>query len=382
MRKGRLFTPGPTPVPPEVTLRQAYPILHHRSPAFKTLFTRINQKLPELFKVHGPVISLAASGTGAMEAAVVNLLSPGERALTIEGGKFGQRWTELCRAYGVETERLSVEWGSALDPDRLAQRLQEPPEIHAIFVTQVETSTGVLFPLRELARTVQDASDALIIVDAVSSLGGEELLPEAWGLDVVVSGSQKGMSLPPGLGFAWLSARAWDRASRLAGPRYYFDLIRARKALEGDETPFTPAVSLLMGLDEALALILEEGVEASWTRHRRLARATRAGCSALALELFPRSPAHVLTALKVPEGLDGGEVVRALAELEGLTVAGGQAALKGKIFRIAHVGYFDEQDVVGMLGGLERALSSLGYSVEPGAAVAAGQRALALEPAD
>ena len=372
--KTRLFTPGPTPVPEKVALRMAQPIIHHRTAEFRQLLERVSERLRAVFQTENDVFVLTASGTGAMEAAVANVLRRSAKALTVEAGKFGERWGELCEAYGVAVERKKLEWGHALTPEQMEDFLREEPGYSAVFLTHSETSTGVAIDLEAIARAIRRHSEALIVVDGITSVGAMPLHMDAWGVDVVVSGSQKGFMCPPGLSFIACSSRAWEAVERGALPRYYFDLRKAKSSLKDQNTPFTPAISLLTGLDEALAMLISEGIENVWWRHDRLARATRAAVRALGLELFAERPSNALTAVKIPEDLRGRDLVGQLKS-RGFIVAGGQAKLKGKIFRISHLGYYDEGDMLAVLAALEDVLRQAGRPLAPGTALSAFRKA-------
>ena len=373
--KRRLFTPGPTTVPDRVLLKMAEPIIHHRSPEFGCMFRAVNEGLKYLFQTENEVLTLTASGTGAMEAAVANLLSKGDRALVVRGGKFGERWGELCEAYGVEVAPIDVPWGEAVALEAISVRLKADPTLKAVFATQSETSTGVLNDIEAIGRIVRE-SGALLVVDAITGIGAHRLLPDAWGVDAVVTGSQKGLMLPPGLAFISLSERAWEAAARSDLPKYYWDLMKAKKSLAKDQNPYTPAVSLLVGLKASLNMIREEGIENVWARHARNAEATRAAVRAMGLEIFAKSPSNVLTIVQLPEKIDGKQLVKVL-DGYGFTVAGGQEQLAGKVIRISHLGYADDFDTLSVIAGFERALRDLDWDVEPGVGLSAAQRVFA-----
>lgn len=352
----------------------AVPIIHHRSPQFVELFQEVNEGLKVLFQTERDVLTLTASGTGAMEAAVVNVLSMGDRVVVVRGGKFGERWGEICTAYGIEIQALDVPWGHAVDPAAIRQKLDQDPGIKAVCTTQSETSTGVLHDIEAVGRVMADHS-ALLIVDAITGIGVQRLLSDQWGIDVVVTGSQKALMLPPGLAFISLSDRAWKAAERSDLPKYYWDLRKARAALAKNQTPYTPAVSLLEGVKESIAMIRAEGIENVWARHARHAQATRAAVRALGLDTWAHQPSNVLTIIALPEALDGQKLVKQL-DTYGFTVAGGQDQLKGKVIRISHLGYMDDFDLLSIIGGLERALADLGWTFELGTGLTAAQRVL------
>ncbi len=372
--KQYLMTAGPTPVPPAVSQAMAAPMLYHRAPAFVELYERVLDKLPYVFQTKNPVLAFAASGSGAMESAAANLVRPGAPVLACAAGKFGERWIELCDAYGGETVRYEPGWGERLDPAAIDRLLGENEGIEVVFATLSETSTGIVHDIQAIAEVVR-AHDAILAVDAVSGLGAAELRQDEWGVDVAVAGSQKALMCPPGLGFASVSERALEYAAGKPGGRYYFDWGKNAKAQAKGNSAFTPAVPLFVGLDIALDMIREEGLEDVLARHALLARATRAGASAIGLDVYGDADERstVVTAVELPDSIDGAKVPGALRKL-GITANGGQEQLKGRILRIAHCGYFGAFDILTSLSGLEMALSQLGYEVEHGAGVGAAQR--------
>ena len=373
MRKNYLLTPGPSSVPAEVLLAMAHPVFHHRTPRFQAVLKDALERSRRVLLTANPVAILTSSGTGAMEAAVANLASSGRRALTIEGGKFGERWGELCRAFGFEHEAVEVEWGKAVDPKAIEERLAADDSVAAVFATHCETSTGVLHDVKALGEIVAKTK-AVLVVDAISSAGACELRTDDWKIDIVCVGSQKGLMLPPGLALIAVSAKAQTLVESAENRRaYYFDLVKAMKSAAKDDTPYTPALTLVIGLDEALKMIEEEGVENLFARHRRLAEAVRAGVKALGLELFAERPSDSVTSVTLPEGLDGAALVKTLRDVEGVAFAGGQAALKGRIVRIATMGYCCKYDVILGLGALEMGLAKAGVEVELGAGVRAAE---------
>jgi aspartate aminotransferase-like enzyme len=379
--KQYLMTAGPTPIPPRVSQVMAEPIVYHRAPAFVETYARVLGRLPQVFKTQNAVLCFAASGTAAMESAVANLIGPGDPAVVASCGKFGERWAELCEAYGADISHLAVEWGERVEPERLDEHiagLEEAPK--AVYVTQSETSTGVVNDIRAL-NEVAIRHGAVLCVDAVSGLGAVDLPQDEWGVDVVVSGSQKSLMCPPGLAFASVSERGISMARENPGRRYYLDWERTAKgqAEQPPNSAFTPAVSLFFALDVALGLILEEGLDRVFARHAVLARAARAGIEALGLERFGPDDenANVVTVAAVPEGVEGAKVPKLMRDRYGVTVAGGQGHLKGKIVRIAHCGYYGAFDIVVALTALEMALRDLGHDADPGAGAAAAQRVFA-----
>ncbi len=368
----RLFTPGPVEVPARILRALGAPQPHHRTEGFRDTLRRVTGSLRDLHRTAGDVMVLAASGTGAMEAAVVNLVGPEDRALVIAGGKFGERWAAILKAYGLGAEVLDVEWGSAVDVAEAARRLDADPGLTRVFATHSETSTGALHDVRALAAACRSRGRALV-VDAVTSLGVHPLEQDAWGVDVVVCGSQKGLMLPPGL--ATVSLAPWA-APLLEGPRpprFYFDLRKARKGVAQGETAFTPAVGLVLALEEALAMIAEEGLGRVHERHARLARAARAAGTALGFRVFSSSPSNAVTALVPPEGVEAGAIVKRLREVHGLVVAGGQDRLKGTMIRVGHMGGYTLDDIRTVAAALEECVAALGRpaSGAPAAAEAA-----------
>ncbi|MDA0999861.1 MAG: alanine--glyoxylate aminotransferase family protein [bacterium] len=374
MRKYHLLAPGPTQVPPEVLEALARPLLHHRTEEFEAVFAEVRKGLSWLYQVEGDVITLAASGTGGMEAAVANLLSPGERVLVIQGGKFGERWGEIARAFGMDTDVMEVEEGRSADVGEVERRLSGG-KYRALLVQASETSTGAKHDIEKIAAAARRASpDTLLIVDAITALGVYDIRPDEWGLDAVVTGSQKSLMLPPGLAFIWLSNRAWDAAEAAASPRYYFDLRAERKSQAKNTTAWTPAISLIAGLQVSLRMMQEEGRAAVYARHARLSAGTCAAVEAMGLEIFPRDlRSEAVTAVRVPEGVDGKAIPRTMQSGHGVTIAGGQGGLSGKIFRIGHLGYVDESDILVAVGALEETLAELGYHLKKGSGLTAAQ---------
>ncbi len=366
MEKRYLFTPGPTPVPPEVLAATAEPIVHHRGSDFRALYERTLRRLREVCRTESDVLVFSASGSGAMDSAVANLCAPGETVSVVSHGSFGERWIEICEQYGADVRPIRYEWGEAPDAAEVAAAVREAGS-GIVLCQQSDTSTGVVSDVRALKEAV---GDALVVVDAVSSLGAVPLETDAWNLDVVLSGSQKALMCPPGLAFAAVSPRALEQAT--AGRSFYFDWRRTKKAQDALDAAFTPAVSLVRGLDVALGLILHDGLEAAFERHIRLGRAARAGIKAMGLELFSPDDdtSAVVTAVRVPEGIDGEALLRHLRDVHGVTLAPGQAHLKGKIFRIGHIGWFDVFDIAVALAAVELSLTELGAEIERGVAVA------------
>lgn len=373
MQKNYLLTPGPTPLPPQVSLAMARPIIHHRTPQFQAILKEASEGLKWVFQTANNVFIISSSGTGAMEASVVNLLSCADTALVVQGGKFGERWTELCQAYGINAEVLDVEWGKAVSPQEIGKRLKSNPQIKVVFTTLCETSTGVDNDIEAIAAVVKETS-AVLVVDAISGLGAVDIKTDAWGVDVVVAGSQKGLMLPPGLGFISISPKAWKLVESSKSGRYYLDLRKAKKAADKNDTPFTSAITLIDALNEALKMMQKDGLEYIFKRHKTMADATRAAAKALGLELFaPTAASDGVTAVKLPASIDGEKLVKTMRDTYGVTIAGGQDVLKGKVIRIAHMGYITEFDIITGVSCLEKVLAQMGYKFALGVGVAAAE---------
>lgn len=378
-RKQYLLTPGPTMIPPAVIEARAKQLPHHRTPQFMKLMTRIHEELKYLFQTKNNVYTISASGSGAMEASVASLLSPGDTALVINSGKFGQRWMELCKTFGIKVCELHVESGHAVNPSELQKLLQAHPEVKAVFAQLVETSTGVTHPIEALGKIVA-ATPASFVVDCISGLCAEKLLTDEWHIDIAIGGSQKGTMLPPGLSFLSVSDKAWAQIEQCKNSSYYFDLKRYRKGHATSDHPFTPAISLYIEMDEVLKMIRSEGIENLWKRHAWLANATRAGVAALGFETFSIAPSNTLTAVKAAPGLDVSKLLKLMRDDLGVTLTNGQSELKDKIFRIAHLGYVDRFDILVAFSALEIALKRLGSPVTLGKSILAVEEQLLNDP--
>jgi aspartate aminotransferase-like enzyme len=377
MLKPYLLTPGPTPVPERVMLAMAQPMIHHRMPAFISVFNEAAAGLKWIFQTTQPVLMLAGSGTLAMEASVVNTMKRGDKALCVVGGKFGERWRNICKAYGLEFISLDVEWGNAVDPDAVKRALDSDDKITAVLSQANESSTGVRHPVEEIAKITAGRERVINVVDAISALGGFDLPMDRAGFDVLITGSQKALMLPPGQAYIALSDKAWARTETADLPRFYCDLKREKKAQLGGETAWTPAISLTIGLVESLRMIKEEGLERCFARHERLAEATRAACVALGCELFaPTAPSPTVTSARGPAGLNTDKLVKQLRDRYGVSLTGGQDAVKGKIFRVAHLGWYGPFDILTSVSALEMALVELGADITLGSGVAAAQAVL------
>ncbi len=373
MQKNYLFAPGPVAIAPSTLLAMARPIIHHRAPQFAGVLREVEEGLKYLYQTKNDVLILASSGTGAMEGAVTNTLCKGDKALVVRAGKFGERWTEICEAYGVTAINIDVKWGEAVDPALIRSALEADRSIRAVFIQAHETSTGVKHPIREVGGIVRRYADTIVVVDAISALGVFDIPVDEWGLDIVVSGSQKAFSLPPGLAFASVSPKAWQRIEKSDLPKYYFNFLKERKALQKDQTAYTPAISLIVGLREVLTRIKENGLERLFTHHRMLAEAARKAVKAMGLEIFTEVPSEAVTVIRAPHGLDGQNIVKLLREKYGITIAGGQGEAKGKIFRISHMGYTDRFELILVLSAVEIALKELGYPLELGRGLQAAE---------
>jgi serine---pyruvate transaminase len=376
--KRYLVTPGPTPVPPEVLAATAQPMIHHRGPDFKATLARVIERLKQVFATENEMLTFTSAGTGVMESAVQNLCSPGDRVLVVSHGYFGERFAAIAEVYGCDLVHLRYPWGESPSADEVGEKLDEMGGAKAVFLTHSDTSTGVVSDLRSIAERL-NGTDAVTVVDAISSLAAVPLETDAWGLDVVITSSHKALMCPPGLAFASVSERAFETARETASPRYYFDWERTRAKQEKGENPFSPAISLYLGLHVALGMIIEEGLGAAYERHVRLGRACRAGVKAMGLELFSpdEDRAAVVTAIRMPSDVDGQAVVLSMRERSGVTIIGGQGELRGKIVRIGHIGYVDVFDVTTALAALEVAMVGAGADIERSAAVTAALEAFA-----
>ena len=365
MKKNYLLTPGPTPLPPQVTEALSRQIIHHRTPQYQAILKEVFENLAYVFQTKNDVFMFSSSGTGAMEASIANLLSPGDTAITVEGGKFGERWTEICKAYNIKAIPINVEWGKAVTPKQIEDALKANSEAKAVFVTLCETCTGITTDIKAVGEVVKN-SGAVLVVDAISGLGAVDIQTDNWSVDVVVSGSQKGLMLPPGLAFMSVSKKAWDLVEMAKSPRYYFDLRLAKKALDKTDTAFTSSVSLVIALCESLRLMKQEGLENLFKKYEELTKFTQTSLKDLGLKLFAdeKSASYAVTSACVPEGIDGAKLVKTMRDEYGVTIAGGQAQLKGKIIRIAHMGYIKRSDIIEAISCLKTVLEKLGYKIK------------------
>ncbi|MHC4184207.1 MAG: pyridoxal-phosphate-dependent aminotransferase family protein [Planctomycetota bacterium] len=377
MKKTYLFTPGPTQIPPEVVLAEASPMIHHRTSEFSDIFANVSEDLKYIFQTKdGEVFTFASSGTGGMEACVVNSVSRGDKAIVISGGKFGERWAQICETYGVNVVRIEVENGKAVDPDVLNDTIQRETDAKAVFATLSETSTGVVHDIERIAEVVK-GHNLLLVVDGISGIGVQPFRMDDWGIDIAVTGSQKGFMLPPGLAFVCVAQSAWESIEKSDLPKYYWNFKKMRKALSNKTTAYTPAISLIMAAGKSIEMIKKEGIENVWSRHARLADATREGVKALGLELFAGNDSgNVLTSVKIPEGVSFDAGIKKLRDETGVTIAGGQDELKGKMFRVGHMGYVNEFDIVLAISAVEKILHENGYKVELGKGISKVQEIL------
>jgi aspartate aminotransferase-like enzyme len=372
MHKKFLLAPGPTPVPERARLAMAKSLIHHRGPEFKELFAEVSEHLAWLFQTEQRVLTITASGTGTFEAALANFTSPGDTVISIGGGKFGERWGKMAAAFNMNVVQIDVEWGQAVDPDAVAEALETHPDCSMVTLTASETSTGVLHPFEDVAEVVSD-SDALFAVDGITAVGVHDVPMDALGIDVLVAGSQKAFGLPPGIGFLAASDEAWRRQADTTHPKFYFDLERERNRQLGDQTAYTPGISQIVAALEVLRMMREETLEGIIGRHRIVADATRAAVTAMGLELLADRPVNSVTAVLAPEGVAGPDIVRVMRDEYDSIIAGGQAHLKPRLFRLGHIGFFERPDILMAISSLELTLRDLGYDVQPGTGMAAAQ---------
>jgi aspartate aminotransferase-like enzyme len=377
MLKRYLLAPGPTPVPPEALMAMAMPIIHHRSPDFIPVLESAKEGLKWLYQTKNDVLIICSTGTGGMVGSVNNFFSPSEKALVINGGKFGERWTKICKSFGLEVTEITVPWGYAVKPEQVEDTLKKDPDIKGVFIQASETSTGVYHDIQAVADVVKKHDDTLFVVDAISALVAHDLRTDDWGIDVMVGGSQKGLMLPPGLAFVSVSEKAWAREAKSEAQNFYFNFKAEREKIKNNQTNFTSPVTLIIGLNEAIKILKAEGLENTFKRHAKLAHATREAIKALGLDLYTKeSPSNSVTAIETPEGIDGQVVYKTLRESFGVTAAGGQAQAKGKIFRIAHLGYADTFDTITAISAVEMTLKKLGHDLKLGSGVAIAEEIL------
>jgi aspartate aminotransferase-like enzyme len=375
IKKYYLLSPGPTPVPENVLAAAAEPIIHHRTPEFSKIFIEVTEGLKYVFGTKEDVYILTSSGTGAMEAAVVNTLSPGDKAITINGGKFGERWGNICKAYGIQHKEIVLEWGQDYTKDELEAELKANPDLKAIFCQLSETSTGAIFDIQGYGEVVSK-TNAILVVDGISGAGVMPCPMDDWKVDIFLSGSQKSFMIPPGLAYIAFSQKAWKLVETAKCPKFYFDVKKAKKNLADKTTPWTPGISLIIQQKKSLDIIMAMGLEKLFAHHRILGDATRAGVKALGLELLAKKPGNILTAVKTPAGIEGSKIVKTMQGKYMAYIAGAQDPHKGKFFRIAHLGYMGGFDIITALTALEMTLSDLSYKFELGASVKAAEPVL------
>jgi aspartate aminotransferase-like enzyme len=379
MKKQYLITPGPTPIPPEVSSKEGLPILHHRTTEFGVYFDEVIEGLKYVFQTRNDLLLMTCSGSGGMESAVANLISAGDTAIVASSGAFGERWGKILERYGAKVVWVREPSGHAMVPAKIEDALKQNPGAKAVFTQHTETSTGVVNDVSKLGEIIAKTS-AVFVLDAISGLGGQELRTDDWKVDVVVAGSQKGLMTAPGLAMVSVSAKAWPLVEASKSPRFYFDYRTMKKSIPNKETPYTPAVTLVVSMAEALRQIKQEGIEQIWARHAWLAQATREGIKALGLTIFAKTPCNVLTSIDVPAGVDGKKIIKRMREEYGVSIAGGQVELEGKIVRLAHMGYMGRFDVIVGLSALEMMLHDMGAKIELGKGVAAAQKILLKAP--
>lgn len=375
--KNYVLTPGPVPVPEFVMLEMAKPIIHHRTAEFEEIFHKAGQGLKKVFMTNEEVMILATSGTGAMDAAISNTLNRGDTTLVINGGKFGERWGKICKAYGVNFIEHIVEWGKAVEVKEIEEILLKNKNIKAILVQASETSTGVEHPIKEIAKLTKNRDDIILVVDGITAVGAFPVEFDKWGIDILIGGSQKAFMLPPGLAFISLSKKAWEFTKNSNLPKFYLDLNQAYKNSLKNTSPWTPAVNMVMGLNAVLEYFDKQGLENVFRRHTILSKATTQGFESIGLENFAKGcTSTALSVIKSPEGIDAGDIIKGLKEKYGMIVAGGQDQAKGKIFRITHMGYVDKSDMISVIAGVEGILNEMNYPFDAGTGVLTASKIL------
>ena len=375
MAKNYLMTPGPTPVPEDIRNEMAKPIIHHRTKEYQAIFKEVTEGLKKIFKTENDVFTFTSSGTGAMEASIVNVLSPGDKIIVVRGGKFGERFGEIAKAYGVEPINIDIEWGTAPSPEAIKEALAKNPGVKGVYATLCETSTATVYDIETIGEIVKK-TDALFIVDVISGLGADEFENDAWNVDIAVCGSQKGLMIPPGLSFCSVSAKAWKAVEASKLPKFYFNFKKYKKAYLNTDTPYTSAITLVIGLKKAVEKINGKGIDNTIAEHKNQAEAFRAAIKAIGLGLFSKSPSYAVTGVNAPEGIDADAIIKILKTEFGVTFAGGQENLKGKIFRVAHMGGIDKEHTIEAIKALEQALVKLGFKFKVGSGVDAAKKIL------
>ena len=375
MAKNYLMTPGPTPVPEEIRNEMAKPIIHHRTREYQAIFKDATEALKRIFKTSNDIYTFTSSGTGAMEASIANVLSPGDKVIVVRGGKFGERFSEIAKAYGAEVINIDIEWGTAPRPDAIKEALAKNPDVKAVYTTLCETSTATVYDIKALGAIVKN-QNALFVVDVISGLGADDFENDAWSVDIAVGGSQKGLMIPPGLAFCSVSPKAWKMVETSRLPKFYFDFKKYKKAYLDTDTPFTSAITLEIGLKKAVEIINAKGIDNVIAEHKRLAEAVRSSAKALGLEIFSKSPSSAVTAVKTPSNIDADALIKILKTEFGVTFAGGQEHLKGKVFRVAHMGGIDKEHTIESVKALEKGLEKLGHKFKAGAGIDAANKIL------
>jgi aspartate aminotransferase-like enzyme len=378
MNKKYLMTPGPTPVPEDIRMEMAKPMIHHRTKEYQAIFKDVTEGLQKIFKTNGDVFTFTSSGTGAMEASIVNVLSSGDKIIVVRGGKFGERFGDIAKAYGIEVIPLDVEWGTSPKPEDVADLLAKNPDVKAVYTTLCETSTATMFDIKAIGAIVAK-TPALLVVDTISGLGADEFKNDEWKVDIAIGGSQKGLMIPPGLGFCTVSAKAWKAVETSKLPKFYFNFKKYKKAYADTDTPFTSAITLVIGLKKAIEKVMAEGVDNVIARHKNSGVAIREAAKALGLGIFSKSPSDGVTGIVIPDAIGADNLIKVMKSELGVTVAGGQDTLKGKIIRVAHMGGIDQEHVIEAIKALETALAKLGYNFKAGVGVDAAKKVLGVK---
>jgi len=373
--KNYLMTPGPTPVPEDIRNEMAKPIIHHRTKEYQAIFKDATEGLRKIFKTSNDIFTFTSSGTGAMEASIANVLSPGDKIIVVRGGKFGERFGDIAKAYGVEFIPIDVEWGDAPKPEVIAETLQKNPAVKGVYTTLCETSTATAFDIKAIGEVVKK-TDAIFVVDVISGLGADDFENDAWGVDIAVCGSQKGLMIPPGLAFCSVSPKAWKAAEASRLPKFYFNFKKYKKAYLDTDTPFTSAITLVIGLKKAVETINKTGIDKVIAEHQNQAKAFREAVKAMGLSIFSKSPSNAVTGVNAPADINADEIIKILKLEFGVTFAGGQENLKGKIFRVAHMGGIDAEHTVESIKALEQALVKVGYKFRSGSGLGAAEKIL------
>jgi aspartate aminotransferase-like enzyme len=375
MKKHYLMTPGPTPVPEDIRNEMAKPMIHHRTKEYQNIFKDATEGLKKIFKTSGDLFTFTSSGTGAMEASIVNVLSSGDKIIVVRGGKFGERFGDIAKAYGIEVIPIDIEWGDAPKPEIIKEALDKNPDVKGVYTTLCETSTATVYDIKAIGEVVRQ-TNALFVVDVISGLGADKFENDAWGVDIAVCGSQKGLMIPPGLAFCSVSQKARKAVEASSLPKFYFNFKKYKKAYADTDTPFTSAITLVIGLKRAVEAINNKGVDNVIAEHAKMAKAFREACKALGLTIFSKYPSSAVTGVNAPAGINADDIIKLLKTEFGVTFAGGQNALKGKIFRGAHMGGIDAEHTIEALKALEEALTKLGYKLKAGSGVETAKKIL------